>query len=208
MPTPDETPVPDRTQPDELPAAYRGGPAVVALRTLAKLDEAISTAAGSVVGAVGGMLEQVLAEIRAGRPVCAPCAIARARWNRVNADKVEVAHAGYARAMAETTGEGQPLNLMDFLPAEIRPDPNDPVGVNSHMPGVFPAVAQVSGTDVCRYHLAELEEEQAAQPGEQAAQPQPGQPSKRPIILTGLSVHAAARLARSNIAGMPGTPGY
>lgn len=198
MPTPEQNPAP-ADQP-ELPAAY-GGAAVAAVRALGKLDTAINTAAMSVVEAVTGMLDQVLTEIRASRPLCVPCRMARARWNRVNAAALELANSQYARAaIAEATGEGHQPNLADFLPEEIRPHPADPTGADGHMPGVFPAVGQVGGTDVCHLHLAELEDEQAAQPDSPTT-------AKRPLILTGLSVHAAARLANSHQPGMPGAPG-
>ncbi|HET9893658.1 MAG TPA: hypothetical protein VFQ44_01745 [Streptosporangiaceae bacterium] len=142
---------PHTTPPESLPEAFRREPALQAITHVGSL----------ITQSFEQELRKGVMTILGARMICALCGAARAKWDRVNAETVQAAIAEHAAAQASLHEGSQPLNVMDFLPDEIKPHPSDPAGDNGHMPQVFPGVTILSGTVYCDWHLADAEEKAA-----------------------------------------------
>lgn len=198
MPASDTTPA--TPVPGEVPPAFRGDPVArnAFLTAISKLDEALTVL---MVERMPPVLARALVTALADtRLMCVQCAIAKAEFNRVHGDALQLAWHKACQAAGVEPGSPESLNLqpamIEHLPAELQPDPENPVDPARWSTG-YP---EHTRRGECIFHLDLAVRQAAAQRG---TQEQPAQPpaAPRPILLAHTANVAAAAAEAS--AGMP-----
>ena len=169
---------------DNLAKMLREDPAAF----VQKLPEMFGQAIAQMVAqGVAQAIQQLGAvRVKVADRVCAACLEQRIAWNTRHKDAIERAQA-LAMAQVGATGPQDPrlqqVDLIPLLPPELHPGAQ-PDG----MPGMFDSITTIGGTEYCPNHHPSV----------------PQQTGGKLILMPGVPVHAAARLA---MAGMPGMPG-
>jgi len=192
----------------EVPAALRKHPAQAALEVIAKLDQSFQAAAqiitDTVVSELRNAVGAIINEVRNSQPMCSLCGLARADWDDRNEAAVAEAQLHHAQAAASLQPGEQLPDVLMFLPADIRPDPEDPLGQDGHLPAVFQATTYIAGNGYCAWHLAQ---EAAAR----RALKVPGSvddviAKTKPPILVASGMSVASAVAAASRPGVPGSP--
>jgi hypothetical protein len=171
-------------QPDETTATLRAVRAMT--KAIGDLDQVLGKL---VVEALPAALAQAFRGLPSDQRACARCAVRQARFSRLHGEQMVFAmrRAAEANGISADDPAAANLDLTDFLPEELRPDPANPVDDN-RVPTVYPEYTAVGGTPLCLYDARAYELETAAQQ----------QTAGRPGLLAapaGMSATVAARLA-------------
>ena len=143
--------------------------------------------AQGLVQGIQALAQQPVAQrVKVADRICATCLLMRIAWNSKYEAELKQAQAT-AMAQVGATDPMDPrvaqMDVTPFLPERLRP------GQLEGPPPLFDAAITVNGTEYCPNHHPDAPQQQAR---------------GRLILMPGIPVHAAARIA---LGGQPGMPG-